>query len=217
MAAAARPPSSSSRPSDDRVEATREDVAPAALGGSSELSCPGSQPLRLEKSSPQCSATWLSLGGGGCGSVSVVDDASLSMTHHENAPNCGEPCPCGHDPPGPVPVYRAPKKKPLNSSTQREDRASAVSPVPVVAHNGRGIQRISQRDKCLLHSGTSTTLSMNCNWGITVVCRINWTMGNSLCVTTGMSTTCRCTQQACERPCPRATISQRAATMGSRL
>ena len=57
-----------------------------------------------------------------------------------------------------------------------------------------------------------------CQWtaAVTVVCEITRTMGNNLCVTKEMSTTCRCTQRACERPCPR-TFSQCAATVGSRL
>ena len=46
------------------VSKPRAQTSPSpACGGTSELSCHGSQPLRLEKSSPQsqCSATWLSL------------------------------------------------------------------------------------------------------------------------------------------------------------
>ena len=43
--------------------------------------------------------------------------------------------------------------------------------------------RLHPRIPLDLHTGTSTTLSMDCSWGSTMVCKITWTMGNSLCVT----------------------------------
>ena len=112
--------------------------------------------------------------------------------------------------------------------------ASCVSTQPLLLHTSGHVNNCVHASTCCncgittvfsqtaheetldLHPGTSNTLSMDCSLGITMVCKITWTMGNSLCVTKGMSTTCRCTQRACERPCPR-TISRCAATVGSRL
>ena len=97
-------------------------------------------------------------------------------------------------------------------------------PASVVAHNGHAtttsMQRFSQRDATVgsrpsshrpllrklldLHTWTSNTISMDCNWGISVVCKITWTTGNGLCATTGMSTTLTCTMTGMSRTSPRA-------------
>ena len=46
-----------------------------------------------------------------------IDDVSVHATKC-HAPNSGEPCPCGHDPPGPAPVCRALKSHPISSSSR---------------------------------------------------------------------------------------------------
>ena len=106
-----------------------------------------------------------------------------------DAPNYGEPCPCGHDLPGSVPVHTALKIPPLTVSEHCNCETFAVIctlnlPASVVAHNGHAtttsMQRFSQRAATVetrtssprlhpknlldLHTGTSNKLSMNCNW-----------------------------------------------------
>ena len=48
-------------------------------------------------------------------------------TYHLFAPNYGRPCPCGHDPPGRVPVHTALKKK-LPSAHHEDDELALTVP-----------------------------------------------------------------------------------------
>ena len=132
----------------------------------------------------------------------------------------GQPCPC------------ACAQGPTN--TLKKLHASCMSSQPLLLHTNGHVNNSVHASTCC-NCGISTVFSQTApeetagpahrdvehhihalQLGITVVCRITWTNGNSLCVTTRMSTTCRCTQRACERPCPR-TFSQCAETVGSRL
>ena len=61
-------------------------------------------------------------GGGGGGGADLVLDMCVCVfvhTYQLLAPNCGGLCPCGHDPPGRVPVHTAPKNPPFSSPKRR--------------------------------------------------------------------------------------------------
>ena len=139
------------------------------------------------------------------------------------------PCTCVQGPKKPTHRIRAPQLRNLRCflhseppsscrCTQRACNNIVQAGIRRAATVGsrRTCHNLHPRNLLDLHIGTSKTLSMNCNWGIFMVHKTAGTMENRLCVTKGMSTNCRCTQRACERPCPR-TLSQCAATVGSRL
>ena len=113
--------------------------------------------------------------------------------------------------PGPVPVNRALKKPThrVRALQLRSLRSFLHSEPPSScrctqrACNNIVQARIRRAPKKLLdlRTGTSKTLSMSCNWGISMVRRTAWTVGNRLCATTKMTRR----------------FSQRAATVGARM
>ena len=95
----------------------------------------------------------------GCGADLSVYGRSQSINHNEHAPNW------------------VAERLGASSWRPRQWRGSNPDPVPV---HGAYQQHTSPK----LHTGTSITLSMNCNCGNSMVRRTEWTMGTHLCATT---------------------------------